>query len=423
MTGAIAKELTGAWVIHHGRKLVLDANGSAEFPAIDEAAKAATLLTKLGQSNQVNVSMSEVRAIAVASGLNPRHELAGLLQVLEKKRLIEQTDKEISIIGVTTRGALAQAADIFADAEPSQYEQASILLAELASEAPVRRTDVSGLIGDTHQLSKAQVTDFLDRAESIGFVDKEGLGEDRLLFNGNLFRRESIGKTQKVLESLTEGDRTLLIEVGEMLSKSGCLGVDHVERVLSKALFEKLVAAGVYDLNQVTNEQGSHVYVTSPSAFHKFVDPMIDDCFDMAKSLVAALSYGMKSRSSSQGRIDALPALLGKLLTGAEIGPATAIGQDYRVLEVNRVVQLRQSPQYPGRYFMKLIKKEVGQLALHVLTQGNAYAQSLTELPSAPMSGYVGPEESRRAVRKTQSQLSKKTTRDILEAVRGGRKF
>ena len=40
MTEASKKEMTGAWVIRHGRKLSLDANGSAEFPAIDEAAKA-----------------------------------------------------------------------------------------------------------------------------------------------------------------------------------------------------------------------------------------------------------------------------------------------------------------------------------------------------------------------------------------------
>jgi hypothetical protein len=67
-----------------------------------------------------------------------------------------------------------------------------------------------------------------------------------------------------------------------------------------------------------------------------------------------------------------LPALLGKLIGGGEIGPATAIGQDYRVLEVNRVVKLRPDATYPNRFFMKLLKKEVGELALHVLTQGNA---------------------------------------------------
>ncbi len=65
----------------------MDANGSAEFPAIDEAAKAATLLAKFGQSSQVIIPINEVKAIAtaIASGLNPRHELTGLLQVLEKK--------------------------------------------------------------------------------------------------------------------------------------------------------------------------------------------------------------------------------------------------------------------------------------------------------------------------------------------------
>ena len=84
-------------MIHHGRKLVLDANGPAEFPAIDEAAKAATLLAKLGQSNQVSIGKAEVRAIAIASGLNPRYELESLLQVLERKRLIEQSKDQVEV--------------------------------------------------------------------------------------------------------------------------------------------------------------------------------------------------------------------------------------------------------------------------------------------------------------------------------------
>ena len=83
----------------------------------------------------------------------------------------------------------------------------------------------------------------------------------------------------------------------------------------------------------------------------------------------------------------------------------------------------RDKPPYPDRFYMRLRKREVGQLALHVLTRGNADAQSLLELPSARMSGYVGPEESRTSVRKKQSTLSKRTTRDVLEAVRGGRVF
>ena len=71
---------------------------------------------------------------------------------------------------------------------------------------------------------------------------------------------------------------------------------------------------------------------------------------------------------------------------------------------------------------MKLLKQEVGQLALHVLTQGNAYAQSLTELPSTNVR-ICGRKRAGRRVRKKQSVMSKRTTRDVLEAVRGGRVF
>ncbi|EPJ2811683.1 hypothetical protein ACTHGN_004801 [Pseudomonas putida] len=414
------KETKGAWIIHHGRKLVLDANGSAEFPALDEAAKAATLLTKLGQSGEDCISKNEVKAIAVASGLNPRLELKGLLELLEERRLISQSENEVAILGVTTRGALLQASDIFQDAEPNDYENASLTLAELSSAEPVRRNIVAEQLGDEHRLSNSQVCDFLSRAEEIGFIDGEGDGDDKLLFNGNLFRRDSINKTQKVLSSLTNIERQLLIEVNDELGRTGCLSYKAIEHKLSAPVFEKLIAAGMFDLNHVTNEQGGHIYVTSPSAFHKFVDPMIDDCFDMAKTLVAALSYGMTERSSGSGRIAQLPALLGKLIAGAEIGPATAIGEDYRVLEINRVVKIRPHPSLTRRFFMRLLKKEVGELALQVLTRGNAYSQPFTVLGSRPMSGYLGPEEKRASVRKTQSAMSKRTTRDILEAVRGG---
>lgn len=195
MAASATRETIGAWVIHHGRKVVLDSNGPAEFPAIDEAAKASTLLVKLGESGEVTIPKSEVRAIAVASGLNPRHELTGLLDVLKRKRLIDQSDSEVAVLGVTSRGSLQHACDLFNDAEPSVYEKASVDLAEIASNAPVRRSEIVQQVGDAHSLSTAQVSDFLDRAEGIGFVDKEGDGADRLLFNGNLFRRESVTKT------------------------------------------------------------------------------------------------------------------------------------------------------------------------------------------------------------------------------------
>lgn len=417
------KENVGAWVVHHGKKIALDSSGAAEFPAIDQAAKAATLLAKLGETNEASVAKTAVKAIAIANGLNPHYELEGLLGVLKAKRLIDVSTSEIVVLGVTTRGALSHAADLFEDAEPNKLERAAIELGDIASNEPVRRNMVAEGVGDKYQLTSGDVAEFLNRAENIGFVDAEGEGSDKLLFNGNLFRRDSVKKTAIVLSSLDSSEQKKVVEARDILARKGCVKFSDFERILGVKLFEKLRAAGLYDINIVGNESGEHAYVTSPSAFHKFVNPMIDDCFDMAKALVSALTYGVSARPPSQGRISSPSILVGRLIDGYEVGPATAIGMDYRVLEINRVVSIRADAMYPNRFYMRLLKKEIGQLALQVLITGDASAESLAVLPEAPMSTYLGPERARMAVRKTQSSMSKKRTQDVLEALRGGGVF
>ncbi|MBI4182440.1 MAG: hypothetical protein HY521_00410 [Proteobacteria bacterium] len=413
------KETTGAWVIHHGRKVALDAYGASEFPVIDEASKAANLLARLGESKTTSLTMPEVEAVAEACRLNPRVELRPLLTLLESRRLIELRGNAVHVLGITARGALRHAADIFADSGPSKIELASIDLAEKASEAPIRRTEAVQYISDTHKLSAAATNDFMSRAEHIGFVDVEGDGTSRLLFNGNLFRRDVITKTSNVLDSLSSAEQQKMQEFNDLLKAKGCVIAQDAERILCQPLFEKLNAAGVFDLNTVSNDTGEHVFVTAPGAFHKFINPLIDDCFDMAKALVAALTYGMTMRNPAHGRIFSIELLLGKLIAGHSVGPATAIGMDYRVLEQNRVIRL--TPHGGDRFYMRLLKREIGELALQVLTRGNANVTVLRTPPGAPMTGYAGPEDGRMRVRKQQTKPSKIATQDILSALRGGR--
>src|ERR1700722_1121276 len=211
------KENIGAWIVHHGRKIALDSNGAGDFPVIDEAAKAATLLAKLGESDEVVLSLDAVRAVASTSGINPRHELNGLLEVLKAKRLIDRSSDSINVLGVTTRAALSHAADLFNDADPSKQERAAIDLGDSVSAEPLHQRIVVEQIGDQFSLSGPEVKDFLTRAEQIGFVDAEGDGDDRLFFNGNLFRREFVGKTAKVLQSLNSAEEAKFKEVRELL--------------------------------------------------------------------------------------------------------------------------------------------------------------------------------------------------------------
>jgi hypothetical protein len=413
----MSKETMGSWIVHHGRKLAMDANGSAEYSIIDEASKAADLLSRMSATNDDTLSSIEVEALGRTARLNPRIELPALLAVLEKHKLIERRDGDVHVIGVTSRGTLSHAADIFMEAGPTTNEKAIIDLAEKTSEAPRKKNEIAEYISDAHKISTKDTKELLNRSEEIGFVDAAGTDDDRLLFNGNLFRRDNVDKTAKVLSSLSPAEQRMMLEFAEKLKIEGCINSVTAETVLGTGLFEKLKAAGVYDLNTVSNDRGEYVYVTAPDAFHKFVDPMVDDSFDMAKSLVAALTYGMTERSQGTGRIQSIEALLKKLLRGDTVGPATAIGHDYHVLEQNRVVKI-----IPEKHLfrMKLLKYDVGQMALQVLTTGNTNQGSL-EIPNVPMGTYRGPEESRMIVRRRQSQPSKSSMQNILGAIRGGR--
>ena len=412
------KKTKGAWVVHHGRKIAADMRGAAEYSAIDLAAKAASLLARLGESNQCTLAPEQVTAAAKIGNLNPKTELGACLDHLVKRKLIDKSaDGSVSVLGVSGLSALAHATDLFEDNDPQPTERAAIDLAELSSKAPVLASEAAEYIGDLHKLTKVDAGDFVNQASQIGFVDSEGGGTDRLLFNGHLFRREPAAKTKRILDSLSAAEHAKLTEFDAKLKTTGAITATEAETMLGEALFSKVRAAAIYDINVVSNEAGDHAFITAPSAFHKFSDPVTEDAFDHAKALVAALSYGMTKSSSDRGRIWGIDLLLNKLINGGVVGPATAIGSDYRALELERVVQI----EWVGRGFsMRLLKREVGVIALEVLKGRNASTAALETLPSAGMRSYTAPEEARTRLRKSQSPASKAQTYSLLRAVRGG---
>lgn len=422
--GKIAVKHKGAWVVHHGQKTSATMNGAAEFPAIDTAGKAASLLSQLAASDEATLEKKRIDALSKAAGLNPRLETPALLEMLAKQRLVDVSAQgDVTVIGLTSSVTVQHAAAIFEDQEPTSEERAAIALAELTSDAPVSADLTREFISDEFKLPTTRADEVLARSETMGFVDAEGAASDKLLFNGNLFKRDSITKTKKVLDSLKPNEVAAVSEIDQKLARHGCLALSDVERQLSAPLLAKLRAAGMYDVNFVANASGETGFVTRPSAFHKFSDPVADDAFDLAKALVAALSYGMTQSSSGRGKIDMIGALLRKLIAGYEVGPATAIGEDYRVLESKGVIQVTKAKSYG--YTMRLLKKDVGQMAFDVLITGEASSSSALERPMpGSLLGYSGPEASRwRFRQKEQKPASKRQTQDVLEALRTTGKF
>jgi hypothetical protein len=415
------KKTKGAWLVYQTGKLQRVEN-QGNFENTYLAGKTAILLSAISSDAQSQVPLEKLQALSKASGVNTKTELPTILETLKSRDLIEVGTSQIEVLGVTTAATLTHAADIFDGLSPTKIERAAIDLSERASERPEDKSRLLEAVSDSFRLASDEARSLFTDSEQIGFVDVEKVDDARTLyFNGNLFRREDTEKITRVLDSLTESDQAKVNEMSELLSHSACVTVTEAERILGKALFGKLSSVGIYDISIVSNPQEEVAYVTRPSAFSKYGDSLVEDAFDLAKMFVSSLTYGMTRSSYARGQIRMIEVLLNTLIAGVPIGPVNAIGQDYRILELKHVVEVYQGSK-GGRsgYMMKLLKKEVGVLALEVIKNADASEHSLVALPGAAVTRFSGPEINREIRRRKQLTVNPKATNDILMALRTG---
>lgn len=414
----------GAWLIHHANKL--QTVNTTAFDNIKTAGKAGILLSALSTSEEFTLNQNKVDALAKEANISKLEQRA-LLDILQANELIDIGQSGIAILGLTTSTTLEHTSKIFQSQEPDKTELASILLSERISEMPYKREDILTEISDLYKIDSNSLSSFQQNIEQIGLVDVENIdNQHTLYFNGNLFKRENTKKTQQVLSSLSQDEQTKLIQFNKLLDEKACIESSQAIAILGDQLYSKLSAIGMFDINVVSNEKGEVGFLTKPSSFSKYSSSDVDDAFDLAKAFVSSLAYGMTKSGSSRGNITMIEALLKALIRGEEVGPVDAIGQDYKVLELKHVVEIKQGSKrsWQGNirsgWMMKLLKKDVGELALQAIKQGNISEQSLISLPSATINKYKGPEINRVNMRKKQVDRTSKDTNDMIMALRTG---
>jgi len=409
----------GAWIIHHTYKLTSVQLQTGEYERINFAGKCGIILSGLAATKQITVLKKRVETIASAAGISTKLELPTILEELNKQRLIEIAGSEISVLGLTTTTILEHTSKIFTDSQPSGIEMASILVSEDSSKIPIREKDIIEKISDLYRIKTDDCKEIIYQFQKIGFVDAEKLKDEKVLFNGNLFRKNEVKKISAVLSALSTKESSKVNNLLSRLNNEGCLSYEEAILVTGEKLLEKLISIGFIDVNSIGNERGIFKFVTHPAAFKKFTSASnIDDAFDLAKAFVTSLTFGMKKSPISRGRIRMIEALMKKLIDGQWIGPATAIGQDYKILELKGVIQVRSADD--NMFYMRLLKKDVGELAYKVITEGEASSSIFTQLPSVSASKYGGPESHRVIIRKKQVSSVRKSIGALLDDLRTG---
>lgn len=415
------KKIKGSWLIHHTNKLQ-GFDGQAGYENIYLAGKAGILLSAISAEKQADIDKGRLDVLADAARINKVFELPKLIDVLKERKLVDTSKDGISVLGVTSAMTLEHISDLFDSLEPNPNEVASIALSECASIAPVLKTEVSNELADEYKLASDGLEQLFSDAEQIGFVDLEKIDSSQeLLFNGNLFRRDSAEKIKRVLDALKPIEQDHLNNFIAKLRKQACISKISAEEILGADLLQKVLAIGLFDISTVSNSNEEVSFLTLPSAFSKYSNSMVDDALDLAKAFVSSITYGMTKSNYERGQIQMVVALLTALVNGESVGPVRAIAEDYKVLELKGVVEVKRGTKKRRTGpMLRLLKKEVGELALQAIQKGDVSEHSLTALPTAAVTIFKGPEHNREKIRRQQLRSSAKSTNDMLSVLRRG---
>lgn len=421
------KKTKGAWLLAQSRSLDgYVGAGAARLENVAYSGKIGRLYNLLRrQSDEASTFTISKQTVEKACQLNgidkPARQLG--LQVLKDAGRIDLTpDGAVAVLGATTQAVLEATADFFDDQEPSADEKAILDLSERVSGKPVKRTEAEEYISDIHRLTKADATALVDLSKQTALIDEESGSGTGILFNSHTFRDGKYAeKAHRVLEQLKADERARLSEVQEKLSRHGALYDVEVEQMLGADLYRRLISVGLFDRMEVSNSTESVGYVASPNDFQKYGRPFEEDPIDDAKALIASLTYGQTRSSYTRGQITMPDALIRTLVRGEELaaraGGVRAIGEDYRELEARQVVEVTEKSH--GRYTMRLLKKDVGELALTIVRGGTA-AQEAVLMDGSPARAFKGPHASRTEVRAKNNIADKRFVHDALDRLRSG---
>ncbi len=416
----------GAWILSQSKSL--DAvTGAHRFETISYAGKIGRLYNVLRQNvegqNQSTLSPTEVEKLSQLNGIDLATRRAGLTVLKDDDRIDIAKNGAVSVFGATTKAVLETTARIFDETNHSKEEDAALSLSARIAEKPLSKSKAEKLIGDEFKLKDPG--ELIDLCIETSIVDSEKSKDVSILFNANVFRdKNRVRKAYFVLEGLSSSDRKSLEEASEILKKRGAVSEVEIKKILGERLFETFIAIGFFDRMEINNSSEIHGYLALPDAFQRYGSPFEEDPIDDAKALLASLTYGINRSSYARGQITMPEALLRALINGREVGRnkggVRAIGEDYKALEGRGVVKVSEISK--GRFAMRLLKKEVGELALSIHKGANAAEEAV--LITTPAHSFDGPEanrrKSRRAIAEKKNVKDTKFTFDALDRLRAG---
>lgn len=371
-------ELTkGTWIIN-SQKLLHSIGGDVadkyELDATDVSGKAGALLSRLAADREEVVPMAKVAAFAQSIGIGKNQiKIDPYLKILKEAGKIDIGTSGVEVYCFSSEDAVRTTSAIFDKQNPGDCEHANLLSLDATFHLPYEKNDlVNTLTMQGVKEETAKLT--LDLQSTLNLVQVTSTPGRQIYFNEYTFA----GKSEKIVaavSSLKNDQQQTLREIQALVENSPGYPLDELEKKFSPTILQLMEGVGLLDGIPVKSQNHEAVFVCSPQLKGislQETDPLWADVFHKAKILLSCLRFGQFKSRHYRGLISDPQMMLNivnKLLRGEWVGPCTAIGHDYKELEIYGTIQTRIVKGDPfNRYEMQLRQKDVGKLVRDMLS-------------------------------------------------------
>lgn len=368
----------GYWAVatqKHLNKFQVGTQNYEEFDSLNNAGKAGRLLGLIRGNTKIE-NMNKLEKLAGSIGIGRRDLKNNILPELEKvteKKLELRRNTVGEIVGIEeyflkNEEVLSATGDYFEYMNPAEVERITVQTLKSTKRLPTSRIELNTELGKIYKEEEI--------AKALAYQEQFLLLKKNKIKNEIIYSNEYIwaGKQNKIIHSLQSIDiasKDELEQFIDMLQKTQ--GTSEKQINLNIQLMDLAKRTGIIDPITIKTSRNVEQNFLFTSNF-LCGDSLIDDIMDDLKLLISAIRFGTKFTQYS--RLSDPILFLEKLLSGSKVGPHSANGTDYILLESRGIIRVTESQQYPGRYFMELIKMDVGAIALNILKSSNFEIES-----------------------------------------------
>lgn len=299
---------------------------------------------------------------------------------------------------------------IYASFDPGEQENATLTSQELVSEVPYYKTSLMDKLRDLG-FSERCIHLCISSQSSCDILGEIPTENGPLLYSEYVWGGTLMNKAGMWMSKLSQEKFHEVKSIISNVNRFQGIPQEYMN-IYDLEMFNSAVKSGLIRTCSAGAYEHEKDFVFTPS-----VGEIFNDDSDEVKALLSCFRYGQYFSSIS--RIKDPLWVVDALLDRSEhsIGPASAIGRDYRVLEKMGIVKLKESDVHPGRFDMILLKQDVARRAREILKHGTV--SGLEELvdPLMSPSDFISAEQTRIHLGKL-SRGGEKAQEDIFKILR-----